>query len=106
MKCAKLVAIWISYIGQVHRPQLALTQTRSILNRHAAVRHCRIMELANLLRRAALEAYGSTVGKRCSHTVDRLAHAKRSSIVPVEETSVTCLRRILKRLSYSKYPEH
>jgi hypothetical protein len=50
MKCAQLVPIRISHVGQVHRAEIALAKAWCILDRRAAVRHRRVVELANLFR--------------------------------------------------------
>lgn len=49
MKRAELVAVWISYIGQVHRAQLSFTQARGLLDRGTAVGDRRVVELVHLL---------------------------------------------------------
>ena len=46
---AKLVAIWIAHIGQVHSPHLALTQPWWFFDRGSTVRHSYIVEVPHLL---------------------------------------------------------
>ena len=39
MDCAELVAIGITHVSQMHRPQAAFAQTRRIFNRFATMRN-------------------------------------------------------------------
>jgi hypothetical protein len=106
VKRAKLVAVRIADVGQVHRTQSALTQTRSAFDRDATVRNRRIVELVHLLGRTALETYRGTVGGRCCLAIDWFADAESSALASVEKPSVPSARHVAERLSDSKYTEH
>lgn len=58
----ELVAVGIAHIGQVYRSQVAVAQSRRILDRGASVRDCGVMELSHLLGRVAFEGDGAAVG--------------------------------------------
>ena len=84
MDCAELVAVGITHIGQMHRPQAAFAQTRRVLDRFATVGNRSVVKLANFFGRVALKADGAAVGKGCLLAVDGLADAKGASVVPVK----------------------
>jgi len=90
----------------VHRTHLALAKAGCFFDRSSTVRNGNIMELPHLLWRTALEPNGPTVGEGCRFTVYGFTDAERSTIVPIEEPSVTGACHILHRLTCPKYAKH
>jgi len=65
-----------------------------------------VMELANLLRRIALEANGSAVGERGGLTIDGFAHTESSTVVSIEEAGVAGASAVSMRFSDPQYSEN
>jgi len=94
MNGAQLVAIRISHISQVQSPHATLPKTRRLFNRRAAIRYGCVVELVHLFRRDALKSDGATVSDSRLFSINRLADAKDTAIVPVEETCMASRRLV------------
>src|SRR3954465_4294550 len=77
----ELVAVRIAHVGHVQRAWLAVARAGCTLDRRAALRDRRVVELLQLFGRLALEADGAAVGMGRRLAVDRLRHAEGAAVV-------------------------
>jgi hypothetical protein len=61
------------------------------------------VELLNLLRRVALEPDSSSIREGCGFPIDRLADAKRTTVVPIEVPDPARTVQAEERLLRSEY---
>ena len=106
MNGAQLVAVRVSHVGEVHRPERALTQARWLLDRRTAVGHRRVVEGLQLLRRAALERDRAAVGRGGWLAVDGLGDAEAAAVVPVEQAGLPGGVHVAHGLAGTEHAEH
>src|SRR5512140_1294477 len=103
---AELVAVRISHVSQVQGTQLAITQTRRVLDRRTALRDRRVVELTDLFRRAALEPDGRAVAEGGRLAIDRLTDAERAPVVPIEQAFLSRGVLVPGGLAYAEHPQN
>src|SRR5690348_11544987 len=99
MKRAKLVAVRVAHIGEVHRAKRAVAQSWRVFARRATVRDRHIVKLLHLLRGIALKADSTAVGGARRFAIDRLGHAECSAIMAIEQPRMPGRTDVVDRLT-------
>ena len=103
MQSAKLVPVRVAHVGEMKHSGRPSPRTWRLLDGSATVGDSYVVELLQLLRRLALEANSAAVARSCRLTVDGLTHAERRAVMPVEQTTLSGLVRVLNGISGAKH---